>query len=83
MKDSVFPSLISGLLCLVFLVVPLPRAAGADAVEATIAATEALSESAPPEEPLPPFDAAKEITLRTAEGLRTLPIYKYLVGVLL
>ena len=83
MKDSVFPSLISGLLCLVFLVVPLPRAAGADAVEATIAATEALSESAPPEEPLPPFDAATEITLRTADGLRTLPLDKYLVGVLL
>lgn len=83
MKDSIFPSLISGLLCLVFLVVPLPRAAGADAVEATIAATEAPSESAPPEEPLPPFDAATEITLRTAEGLRTLPLDKYLVGVLL
>ena len=83
MKDSVFPSLISGLLCLVFLVVPLPRAAGADAVEATIAATEAPSESAPPEEPLPPFDAATEITLRTADGLRTLPLDKYLVGVLL
>ncbi len=83
MKDSIFPSLISGLLCLVFLVVPLPRAAGADAVEATIAATEAPSESAPPEEPLPPFDAATEITLRTADGLRTLPLDKYLVGVLL
>lgn len=83
MKDSIFPSLISGLLCLVFLVVPLPRAAGADAVEATIAATEAKSESAPPEEPLPPFDAATEITLRTADGLRTLPLDKYLVGVLL
>ena len=83
MKDSVFPSLISGLLCLVFLVVPLPRAAGADAVEATIAATEAPSESAPPEEVLPPFDAATEITLRTADGLRTLPLDKYLVGVLL
>lgn len=83
MKDSVFPSLISGLLCLVFLVVPLPRAAGADAVEATIAATEAASESAPPEEVLPPFDAATEITLRTADGLRTLPLDKYLVGVLL
>lgn len=83
MKDSVFPSLISGLLCLVFLVVPLPRAAGADAVEATIAATEAPSESAPPEEPLPPFDAATEITLHTADGLRTLPLDKYLVGVLL
>lgn len=83
MKDSIFPSLISGLLCLVFLAVPLPRAAGADAVEATIAATEAPSESAPPEEPLPPFDTATEITLRTAEGLRTLPLDKYLVGVLL
>ena len=83
MKDSIFPSLISGLLCLVFLVVPLPRAAGADAVEATIAATEVPSESAPPEEPLPPFDAATEITLRTADGLRTLPLDKYLVGVLL
>ena len=83
MKDSVFPSLISGLLCLVFLLVPLPRAAGADAVEATLAATEAPSESAPVEEAPPPFDAATEITLSTADGLRTLPLDKYLVGVLL
>ena len=89
MKDSLFPSLISGLLCLVFLLLPLPRAAGADsaepAPEPVIPATEtaASTEAAPSEDELPPFDAATEITLRTADGTVSLPLDEYLTGVLL
>ena len=30
MKDSCFPALISGLLCMAFLIVPLPRVSGAE-----------------------------------------------------
>lgn len=89
MKDSLFPSLISGLLCLVFLLLPLPRVAGAGsaepASELVISATEtaASTEAAPSEDELPPFDAATEITLRTTNGTVSLPLDEYLTGVLL
>lgn len=88
MKDTMLPSLISGLLCFVFLLLPLPRAAGKEPVEAP-PATEAASErteppTEAPTEPQPPFDSATDITLRTQEGeLLTLPLDKYLTGVLL
>ena len=87
MKDSLFPSLISGLLCLVFLLLPLPRAAGAEAAapaSAPIApVSEATAEAVQPEDTLPPFDAATSITLRTADGTVSLPLDEYLTGVLL
>lgn len=87
MKDSLFPSLISGLLCLVFLLLPLPRAAGAEATEPASApiapVSEAAAEAVQPEDRLPPFDAATSITLRTADGMVSLPLDEYLTGVLL
>lgn len=88
MKDSVVPSLISGLLCLLFLLSPLPRAAGAEEKQNETGPAAAPTPSAPaepaaPEEALPPFDAATDITLRTPDGTRTLPLDEYLTGVLL
>lgn len=90
MKDSLLPSLISGALCLVFLLLPLPSVYGTDAVAApTVPAaeqpTEAAAElpSAPPEDTPAPFDAATEIALRTSSGVQRLSLDKYLIGVLL
>lgn len=85
MKDSCFPALLSGLLCMAFLIVPLPRVSGAEREEApTVPAAEApQTETAPSEDELPPFDSATEITLRTQNGTQRLPLDRYLTGVLL
>lgn len=78
MKYSKLFAPLAGLLCTVFLLMPLPSATDAPPSEDAAPSTEATQA-----EELPAFDTETELTLLTAEGTRTLTLDRYLVGVLL
>lgn len=83
MKDSLIPTLISGILCMIFLLLPVSGTNAQFEEEMQTEPTDVSEETEETEETRTPFDTMVELAVQTEQGLRRMNLQDYLVGVLL